>query len=167
MTVYSWTLCEYECVHVCVKLKQIFFFFPIYSISCAYLSLSRLILSAVKNYWPSTSQTTIKSPIKVITYLPICCHFVKSSLSFLSISLFPPVPFCASDLILFIPLHDEGCWKAITLLIESVTTLPPLPLFGVFCLNILDFRSVSFLKYFLFWNISFSHALSKNKSFFV
>lgn len=98
-------------------------------------------------------------------YLPSSLLSLCQILFIISISLFPPVPFCASDLILFIPLHDEGCWKAITLLIESVTTLLPLPLFGVFCLNILDFRSVSFLKYFFFWSISFSHALSKNKSF--
>ena len=49
-TVYSGTLCEYECVHVCVKLKHIFFIFSFYSISHAFLSLARLILSAVKSY---------------------------------------------------------------------------------------------------------------------
>ena len=132
-----------------------YFFFPFYSISCAFLSLARLILSAVKNHWPSTSQTTINDPMRVITYLPLCCHFDKSSLFFVSISLFPPLPFCASDLILFILLHDEGCWKVITLLIESVTTLPPPPLFGVFCWNILDVRSVSFLKYIFLLNYIF------------
>lgn len=159
---YSGTLCEYECVHVCVKLKQIFFFFPFYSISHPFLSLARLILSAVKSYWPVQARQLSTILWKSLLAFLFAVTLNKYSLLFVSISLFPPLPFCASDLILFIPPHDEGCWKAITLLIESVTTLPPPPLFGVFCLNILDFRSVSFLKYFFFWSISFSDAFSKN-----